>query len=134
MAIRWSLILHVAYAFVPLGFVLSGLAALTPAVAFSAGLHAWAVGAVGGMTLAVMTRASLGHTGQALRADKGTQAIYGAVLLAATARIARRAGAASKLCPAACRGLRLERRLSRFHLRLWPRPVVAAPLTPKRIA
>ena len=61
-------ILHVAYAFVPLGFVLSGLAALTPAVAFSAGLHAWAVGAVGVMTLAVMTRASLGHTGQVLRA------------------------------------------------------------------
>jgi uncharacterized protein involved in response to NO len=80
-------ILHIAYLFVPLGFVLSGLAALTPAVAFSAGLHAWAVGAVGIMTLAVMTRASLGHTGQALRAGKATQAIYAAVLLAATARI-----------------------------------------------
>jgi len=80
-------ILHIAYLFVPVGFVLSGLAALTPAVAFSAGLHAWAVGAVGVMTLAVMTRASLGHTGQALRAGKGTQAIYGAVLIAAIARI-----------------------------------------------
>jgi uncharacterized protein involved in response to NO len=40
------------------------------------------------MTLAVMTRASLGHTGQALRAGKGTLVIYGAVLLAALARIA----------------------------------------------
>jgi uncharacterized protein involved in response to NO len=53
----------------------------------SAGLHAWAVGAIGVMTLAVMTRASLGHTGQALHAGKGVQAIYAAVLLAAAARI-----------------------------------------------
>ena len=80
------LILHLAYLFVPLGFVLSGLAAWTE-IPFSAGLHAWAVGAIGVMTLAVMTRASLGHTGQALHADKGAHAIYVAVLLAAAAQI-----------------------------------------------
>ena len=34
-------------------------------VAASAGIHAWMVGAAGIMTLAVMTRATLGHTGQA---------------------------------------------------------------------
>ena len=39
------------------------------------------------MTLAVMTRASLGHTGQALRASVATQAIYAAVIVAALARI-----------------------------------------------
>jgi uncharacterized protein involved in response to NO len=39
------------------------------------------------MTMAVMTRSSLGHTGQALRAGKGAQAIYAAILLAAAARI-----------------------------------------------
>jgi uncharacterized protein involved in response to NO len=44
-------------------------------------------GAVGTMTLAIMTRASLGHTGQGLVATVGTQAIYGAVLFAALARI-----------------------------------------------
>jgi uncharacterized protein involved in response to NO len=80
------LILHLAYLFVPLGFVLSGLAAWT-AIPLSAGLHAWAVGAIGVMTMAVMTRSSLGHTGQALRAGKGAQAIYAAILLAAAARI-----------------------------------------------
>jgi uncharacterized protein involved in response to NO len=80
------LILHLAYLFVPLGFVLSGLVAWTD-IPLSAGLHAWAVGAIGVMTLAVMTRASLGHTGQALHAGKGVQAIYAAVLLAAAARI-----------------------------------------------
>jgi uncharacterized protein involved in response to NO len=40
------------------------------------------------MTLAVMTRASLGHTGRALTASAATQAIYAAVVLATLARIA----------------------------------------------
>lgn len=82
------LILHLAFVFIPVGFVLSGLAAWVPTIAPSAGIHAWAVGAIGGMTLAVMTRASLGHTGQALHAGRSTQAIYFAVLLAAAFRIA----------------------------------------------
>jgi uncharacterized protein involved in response to NO len=80
-------ILHLAYLFVPIGFVLSGLAAFVPAVAPSAGIHAWGVGAIGGMTLAVMTRASLGHTGHALHAGWGTKFVYSAVLLAAATRI-----------------------------------------------
>lgn len=84
---RLVLILHLAYAFVPLGFALAGLAAFG-AVPPSAGLHAWMVGAAGTMTLAVMTRASLGHTGRELVAGPGTQAIYASVLLAACARVA----------------------------------------------
>jgi uncharacterized protein involved in response to NO len=84
---RLVLVLHLAYAFVPIGFVLTGLAALG-LVLPSAGIHAWTVGAIGTMTLAVMTRASLGHTGHALVASVGTQAIYAAVLAAAAARIA----------------------------------------------
>jgi uncharacterized protein involved in response to NO len=86
IAEKLVLILHIAYAFIPLGFVLTGLAAfglLLP----SAGMHAWMVGAVGTMTLAVMTRASLGHTGYELVAGWGTQVIYAAVVLAALARI-----------------------------------------------
>lgn len=83
---RLVLVLHVGYAFVPIGFVLTGLAALG-LVLPSAGIHAWTVGAVGTMTLAVMTRASLGHTGRALVASVSTQAIYAAVLAAAATRI-----------------------------------------------
>jgi uncharacterized protein involved in response to NO len=83
---RLVLILHVGYAFVPLGFLLSSAAALK-LVAGSAGIHAWTVGAAGTMTLAVMTRASLGHTGNALNASAMTQAIYAAVVTAALARI-----------------------------------------------
>ncbi len=80
------LILHVAYLFVPLGFFLVGIAALTGTPA-EAGIHAWTGGAVGAMTLAVMTRASLGHTGRALVASAATQGIYFFVILATLARI-----------------------------------------------
>jgi uncharacterized protein involved in response to NO len=83
---RLVLVLHVGYAFVPIGFVLTGLAAIGLMLP-SAGIHAWTVGAIGTMTLAVMTRASLGHTGNALVASVGTQAMYAAVLAAAVARI-----------------------------------------------
>lgn len=86
LADRLVLILHAGYFFVPLGFLLAAAAAydLLPG---SAGLHAWMVGAAGTMTLAMMTRASLGHTGQPLVASWSTQAIYAAVVVAAFARI-----------------------------------------------
>lgn len=83
---RLVLILHVGYAFVPLGFLLAA-AAVFGIGAESAGIHAWTVGAAGVMTLAVMTRASLGHTGRALVASPMTQMIYAAVVIAALARI-----------------------------------------------
>jgi uncharacterized protein involved in response to NO len=83
---RLVLILHVGYAFVPLGFLLASAAALDVIVS-SAGAHAWTVGAAGTMTLAVMTRASLGHTGNALVASPMTQAIYAAVVIASLARV-----------------------------------------------
>ncbi len=88
LADRLVLVLHVAYAFVALGFLLLGASAFTAAVPPSAGIHAWTAGAIGLMTLAVMTRASLGHTGRPLAAGPGTQAIYALVLLAALLRIA----------------------------------------------
>jgi uncharacterized protein involved in response to NO len=83
---RLVLILHVAYAFVPLGFVLVGLAAfgLLPA---AAGIHAWTGGAIGAMTLAVMSRASLGHTGRPLHASAVLQVVYALVVASALARI-----------------------------------------------
>ena len=84
---RLVFILHVAYAFLPFGFALAGLAAFG-FILPSAGLHAWMAGAAGTMTLAVMTRASLGHTGHELVAGVGTQVIYAAVVLAACARVA----------------------------------------------
>jgi len=84
---RLVLVLHVGYAFVPLGFLLLGISVLTDVVPPSAGIHAWTAGAVGLMTLAVMTRATLGHTGQALHAGPATQAIYACVLVGALLRV-----------------------------------------------
>jgi uncharacterized protein involved in response to NO len=69
-----------------LGFLL-GAASAFGWVPAAAGVHAWMVGAAGVMTLAVMTRASLGHTGQPLKASAATQAIYVAIIIAAVARI-----------------------------------------------
>lgn len=51
-------------------------------------LHAWTTGAMGTMTLAVMTRATLGHTGRDVVSTPGNIAIYAAILAAAVARIA----------------------------------------------
>jgi len=82
------LVLHIAYAFVPIGFILVAASIALPALLTASGaLHAWTAGAIGLMTLAVMTRASLGHTGQPLAATAPTQLIYAAALVAALARI-----------------------------------------------
>jgi uncharacterized protein involved in response to NO len=83
---RLVLVLHAGYAFVPLGFLLGGLSAFG-ITAPSAGIHAWTTGAIGLMTLAVMSRASLGHAGRALVASPALQAVYVAAFAAALARI-----------------------------------------------
>lgn len=82
-------ILHIAFFFIPLGFVLSGTALLLDDTGLrTAGVHAWTSGAIGCMTLAVMTRATRGHTGQPLRAPASTTyGIYVPVVLAAVLRI-----------------------------------------------
>ncbi|MER9124291.1 NnrS family protein [Mesorhizobium sp. M0959] len=82
------LILHLAYAFVPIGLALVSASIFFPdAVPAAAGLHALGTGAVGSMTLAVMTRATLGHTGRELKAGKGTSFIFVVLLLAGSLRI-----------------------------------------------
>ncbi len=80
--------LHLAYAFIPLGLAGLGLTALTGAVPVATGLHLLGIGAVGGMTLAVMMRATLGHTGQALVAGPALTAAFVMVILAAMLRAA----------------------------------------------
>lgn len=83
------LVLHVAYFFVPAGLLIAGLAVLAPQfVPQVAAAHMFGVGAIGTMTLAVMTRASLGHTGRDLRADTATSLIYAAIVTAALTRFA----------------------------------------------
>jgi len=83
------LILHLGYFWLALGLLLQGFAILAPSIVPAAsGLHAITAGAFGVMTLAVMTRASLGHTGQKLAATPRISAIYILVNLAALVRVA----------------------------------------------
>jgi uncharacterized protein involved in response to NO len=81
------LILHVGYAWLIVGVALLGLALLSPDVPLAAALHALTGGAIGTMILAVMTRASLGHTGRTLHADAATLAIFALISLAAVLRV-----------------------------------------------
>lgn len=83
------LVLHVAYGFIPLGFLLLAASALAPELAMqAAAAHAWGAGAIGLMTLAVMSRATLGHSGRPLAASPATVAVYALAIVAALARIA----------------------------------------------
>lgn len=88
LAVRaeWLLfVLHLSYGFVPLGFLaLSGAAAnlLLPVSA----LHVLGVGVIATMMLAVMTRATRGHTGHALTASRITTTAYLCLFAAALAR------------------------------------------------
>lgn len=91
------LILHVAYLFVGLGFLLLAASLFGAPLLPSAALHAWTIGAVGLMTLAVMTRASLGHTGRPLHATRAISLLYAGGLVAVLARIAMGLGHAEML-------------------------------------
>lgn len=80
-------ILHIGYGWMVLGVALLGWAALDPDTPQTAAIHALTVGAIGTMTLGVMTRATRGHTGHALSADRLTTLIFALVSGAAVLRI-----------------------------------------------
>ena len=80
-------VLHLGYAWLAVGLAakgLGGLGLIDPASA----RHGIAVGAVGTMPLAVMTRAALGHTGRPIVAAKPIVLAYVLVSLAAIGRLA----------------------------------------------
>jgi uncharacterized protein involved in response to NO len=81
-------ILHLGYGWLAAGLCLLGASRLDAAIPRTAGVHAITAGAVGVMTLAVMSRATRGHTGRDLAADGTTLAIYLAINAAAGLRVA----------------------------------------------
>jgi uncharacterized protein involved in response to NO len=91
------LILHVGYAWIPIGLLLLGLSIAGFDVPRSAAVHALTAGAMTTMVLAVMTRATLGHTARALKANGGTVALYACVTLAALLRVVASLGLGSNL-------------------------------------
>jgi uncharacterized protein involved in response to NO len=80
-------ILHLGYLWIPAGLLLLGLHFLLP-VPWSAGVHALMAGAMGSLTLGMMSRVALGHTGRAIRAASAVTGSFLLVTLAAAARVA----------------------------------------------
>jgi uncharacterized protein involved in response to NO len=81
-------ILHAGYGWLSLALLLLGASVLTSAIPVSSALHALTAGAFGTMTIAVMTRATLGHTGRNIETDRWTAAIYALITLGAALRVA----------------------------------------------
>jgi uncharacterized protein involved in response to NO len=83
------LVLHLGYAWLAVALLALGGSILAPGIVpSSAALHALTAGAIATMTLAVMTRATLGHTGRAIETDSATLAVYVMVTVGALLRVA----------------------------------------------
>ena len=85
MPILW--ILHLGYLWIVAGFGLSAFAALAPGDAGGAALHAFTAGAIGSLTLGMMSRVSLGHTGRQLVIRPAIVLAYVAVEVGALLRV-----------------------------------------------
>jgi uncharacterized protein involved in response to NO len=81
------IILHVGHLWLAFGLLLLGASGFYGLLPATVGVHALTAGAIGTMTLAVMTRASLGHTGRPLAAGPVTRAIYVLITVAALLRL-----------------------------------------------
>ena len=82
-------ILHIGYFWLAVAVTLLGVSTIAPSILPATNaLHALTAGAMGVMTLAVMTRATLGHTGRPLHANAATIVIYALVNLGALIRVA----------------------------------------------
>jgi uncharacterized protein involved in response to NO len=79
-------ILHAAYAWILAHLALRGLSALD-LLAGSYAIHALTVGAIGGLTLGMMTRTARGHTARPLMADGFELAMFVLIQLAALVRV-----------------------------------------------
>lgn len=79
-------VLYTGYAWIILGFVLTALTAYS-LVLPSLALHAFTLGGVGVLTLGMMTRVSLGHTGRALKASNAISIAFVLINVAALFRV-----------------------------------------------
>lgn len=79
-------VLHAAYAWIPIGLLLLGLASLG-VVPRSAAIHALAVGSMAGLIVGMITRTALGHSGRKVRAGRAEGVMFVLILLAAALRV-----------------------------------------------
>lgn len=127
-------ILHLGYLWMPVGLGLVAAASLA-VVPATAALHALTGGVIATMMLAIMTRATLGHTGRPLTADAATTATYALLFLAVVGRVA--APLAPELTTALLTASGLLwiaaflLYLAVYAPKLWGEPVHAAPQQPR---
>jgi uncharacterized protein involved in response to NO len=80
-------VLHLSYAWIPLGFALLALASLG-VVGASAALHVLTVGSLSGLVIGMITRTALGHTGRPLKAGRAEVMMFVLVQAAVVLRFA----------------------------------------------
>ncbi len=85
-------VMHLGYLWIPVGLALLALGSWLPGVVQSSAIHALTAGAIGTMTLAVMSRAALGHTNQPLHAGAGLTLAYCLMTAVAVLRISAALG------------------------------------------
>ncbi len=81
-------VLHIAYAWLGLGLFLLGTAILWDGFLVSDAIHGLTIGAIGIMIAAMMSRASFGHSGLAMRAGWALTSVYALIGLAVILRLA----------------------------------------------
>ena len=113
-------VLHLAYAWIVVHLALRAAAQLgwvLPSLA----THALTVGAIGGLTIGMMTRTARGHTARALRADRWEIAAYGLVAAAALVRVAVPMVAPAQTVHAVlCSALLWSAGFGTYFVRYWP--------------
>lgn len=80
-------VLHLGYAWIPIGLFLRAVSAMYGGVPGSLGTHALTVGAIGTLTLGMMARVALGHTGRVLEASRVVRLAFVSISGAALVRV-----------------------------------------------
>jgi len=79
-------ILHAGHCWIAIGFLLRGASSLLPALGSSA-THAFTAGAIGSLTIGMMSRVALGHTGRPIEASQLTRLAFFAITIAGVLRV-----------------------------------------------
>lgn len=81
----WSL--HLSYFLLSVGLVFYAMALFIPEINSTSMIHLSAIGGIGGIILAMISRVSLGHTGRTLNPSKWLSVAFVATVLSALARV-----------------------------------------------
>jgi uncharacterized protein involved in response to NO len=112
-------ILHAAYAWIIVHLALRALGAMGW-MGESFAIHALTVGAIGGLTLGMMTRTARGHTGRPLTADRFELAMFVLVQIAALVRVFGGMAPVASVASVQVAGLLWSTAFGLYAVRYWP--------------